>query len=98
VKEHRSWTGKKRYKFLSVVDHSGRFIFARLSLGTNDREVYTTSPLYLCEGELISDGQFIATDSAFEGNGRFICSYKNPGHDKNRIAFENAFRVVRTLK
>jgi len=38
------------YKFLSVVDHSGCFIFARLSLGSNDREVYTTSPLYLCEG------------------------------------------------
>jgi hypothetical protein len=100
VKERRSWSGKKKinsYKLLSVIDHSGRFIFARLSLGTNDREVYTTSPLYLCEGEFFSDGQFIASDGAFEGDGRFICSYKNPGLDENRVTFNNAFREVRTL-
>jgi hypothetical protein len=30
-------------------------------------------------------GQFIAADGAFEGDGRFICSYKNPGHDENQI-------------
>ena len=54
VKECHSWSGKKKinsYNFLSVVDHSGYFIFARFSLGNNDREVYTTSPLYLCEGD-----------------------------------------------
>ncbi len=48
MKERRSWSGKKKiysYKFLSVIDHSGHFIFSRLLLGTNDRDVYTTSPL-----------------------------------------------------
>jgi hypothetical protein len=94
VKERRSWSGKKKinsYKFLSVIDHSGRFIFVRLSLGMNDREVYTTSPLYLCEGDFFSDGQFIASDGAFEGDGRFICSYKKPGNDENNVTFRKTF-------
>ncbi len=48
----------------------------------------------MCEGEFFSDGQFIATDGAFEGDGRFICSYKNPGHNENKVTFNNAFREV----
>ncbi len=51
VKDCHSWSGKKRinsYKFLSVLDHSGHFIFATLSLGTNDREVYTILLLFTC--------------------------------------------------
>jgi hypothetical protein len=37
VKERRSWSGKKKinsYKMLSVMDHSGRFTFVRLALGS----------------------------------------------------------------
>ena len=54
VKERRSWSGKKKinsYKLLSVMDHSGRYIFARLCLGGNDRDIFTGSPLYLHEGD-----------------------------------------------
>jgi hypothetical protein len=60
--------------------------------------LYTPSPLYLFEGDFFSDVQFIATDGAFEGDGRFICSYKNPGCDENKITFNNVFREVWTLK
>ncbi len=67
------------YKMLLVIDHSGRFIFVCVSLGNNDREVYTTSPLYLEEGDFFSCGEFVAADGGFEGDGRFLCSYKNPG-------------------
>jgi hypothetical protein len=62
VKERHSWSGKKKinsYKCLSVIDHSGWFIFVRITLGNNDREVYTTSPLYLCEGNYFSEGEFV---------------------------------------
>jgi hypothetical protein len=41
----------RNIKFLPLVDHSGHFIFKRLSLGNNDREVYTTSLIYLYEDE-----------------------------------------------
>jgi hypothetical protein len=47
MKKRRSFSRKKKinsYKFLSVMDHSGQFIYARLCLGANDREVYTSSP------------------------------------------------------
>ena len=81
---------------LSVIDHSGRFIFVCVSLGNNDREVYTTSPLYLEEGDFFSCGEFVAADGGFEGDGRFLSSYKNPGNDHNIIMFNLAFCEVRT--
>jgi hypothetical protein len=101
VKERLSWSGKKKinsYKFLSVVDHSSHFIFARLSLGTNDREIYTTSPLYLCEGDLFQMIHLLPQTVLFEGDGRFIYSYKNSGSDENKTTFINAFREVQTLE
>jgi hypothetical protein len=100
VKERRSWSGKKinSYKCLSVVDHSGRFMYCRVALGNNDREVHTSNDLYLQEGSFFSGSQWVAVDGGFEGDGRFVCSYKNPGKDQNRIDFNNTFREVRTLK
>jgi len=99
IKERRSWSGKKKinsYKLLSVMDHSGRYIFARLCLGANDREVYTSSPLYLHEGDYFSGEEFVAADGAFEGDGRFRCSYKNPGNDEVKELFNLTWREVRT--
>jgi hypothetical protein len=101
VKERCSWSGKEKinsYKCLTVIDHSGRFIFCRVCLGNNDREVYTMSPLYLSKGDYFSGNKFVATDGAFEGDGRFMCSYKNPGDDPNKIRFNNTFHEVRTGK
>ncbi len=43
AKERMSYGGKKKinsYKMLSVIDHTGFYIFARVSLGKNDWEVY----------------------------------------------------------
>jgi hypothetical protein len=53
VKEKLSWSGEKNnsYKMLSVMDHTGCYIFLRVCLGKNDPEVFTGSPLYLREGE-----------------------------------------------
>ncbi len=71
--------GKKinTYKFISVIDHSVRFIFVSVSLGSNDREVYTTSPLYLEEGAFFSPGEFVAADGGFEGDGRSLFLQKS---------------------
>jgi hypothetical protein len=98
VKEKRSWNGKKKinsYKMLSVMDHTGQYIFLCICLGKNDREVFTRSPLYLQEGEFFLNNQWVSSDSAFEGDGRFLCSYKNPGNDSVTICYNLAFREVR---
>jgi hypothetical protein len=99
VKERRSWSGKKKinsYKLLSVMDHSGHYIFACLCLGKNDHEVFTASPLYLQEGECFSVDEFVAADGAFEGDGRLRCSFKNPGNDEVKKLWNLAFHEVRT--
>jgi hypothetical protein len=77
--------GKKKinsYKLLSVVDHCRCYIFARICLGKNDHEGFTGRPLYLQEGELLSENEFVAADGAFEGDGCSRCSFKNPGKDE----------------
>jgi hypothetical protein len=64
-KERKTWSGKKKinsYKFHSVMDHSGRYTFAYLCLGKNDREVFTSSPLYLHHGDSI---RILLTSSKF---------------------------------
>jgi hypothetical protein len=99
VKEKRSWSGKKKinsYKMLSVMDHTGRYNFVRICLGNNDREVLTGSPLYLQEGDYFSEEEFVASDGGFDGDGRFRCSYKNPGNDPIKVRFNLAWNEVRT--
>jgi hypothetical protein len=84
VKERRSWSGKKKiksYKLLSVMDRSRHYIFARICLGKNDREVFTGHPLSLQEGEFFSENEFVAANGVFKGDGCLHCSFKNPGND-----------------
>ena len=69
------------------MDHSGRFIYGKLCLGANDREVYTNSSLYLQEGNYFSGDEFVAVDGGFEGDGGLPGSYKNPGQDKIKKLF-----------
>jgi len=84
------------YNLLSVMDHSGHCIFAHLCLGANDRDVYTSSPLYLHEGDYFSGEEFVAADGAFKGDGRFRCSCKNPGNDEVKKLFNLTWSEVRT--
>jgi len=65
-------------------------------LRANDREVYTSSPLYLQEGNYFSEDEFVAVDGGFEGDGRLRCSYKNPGQDEIKKLLNLTWREVRT--
>jgi hypothetical protein len=50
MKERQSWSRKKKinsYKMLSMMDHTGCFIKVQMCLDRIDREVLTSSPLYL---------------------------------------------------
>jgi hypothetical protein len=58
--------------------------------------VYTSSPLYLHEGEYFSDGEFLAANNASNGDGRLYCSYKNPGNGPTKILFNLVWHEVQT--
>jgi hypothetical protein len=50
----------------------------------------------LQEGDYFSADEFVAADGGFDGDGRFRCSYKNPGNDEVKQLFNLAWREVRT--
>jgi len=81
---------------LSAIYQISHSIFVCITHGKNDREVYTSSPLYLQEGEYFSDGEFLAADGAFDGDGRLYCSYKNPGNDPTKKMFNLVWYEVQT--
>jgi hypothetical protein len=64
-------------------------------MGRNDREVLTSSSLYLLESDYFSDNEWVSSDSAFDGDGRCLCSYKNPGNDPVKICYNVVFQEVR---
>ncbi len=74
-------------KRLSIMDHTGRFTFVWLVLGSNYREMLSSFPLFLQEREYFAEGEFIAADGGFEGDERFKCSHKNLGNDPVKIVF-----------
>ncbi len=38
----------------------------------------------------------MVSDGGFDGDGKFKCSYKNPGNDPNKILFNLGWYEVRT--
>jgi hypothetical protein len=84
LKEEALVKKNNTFKMLPAMDHSGHYIFVGITHGKNDREVYTSSPLYLQEGDYFSDGEFLAADGAFDGDGSLYCSHKNPGNDPTK--------------
>ncbi len=77
------WGKINSYNFLSVMDHMQVYLCLSVSQ-KNNHELFTSSPLYLEEGDFFSLEEFMAADGAFEGDGRFLCSYKNPGNDPDK--------------
>ncbi len=68
----------------------------RVSLEENYRKVLTSTSLYLQEGDYFSADEFMAADGSFDGDGRFCCSYKNPGNDEIKQLFNLAWHEVQT--
>jgi hypothetical protein len=94
-KERKSWSEKAKinsYEVCNVIDHTSQFIYLQLCLGRNDREVFTCSPLYLFEGDYFSVNKWVFSYGAFDGDGRFLCPYKNPGNNSVRVFYNLAFQ------
>ncbi len=47
------------------------------------------------EGDFFSENQWVASDGGFVGDGQFVCLYKDPGNDQDKIRYNLAFCEVR---
>lgn len=98
IKERKTWSGKKKkntWRNLSIMDWTGRFIYVHVGLAKNDRDMWTSTPLYLQEGLFFSPGEYVMNDGGFEGDGPCKSSYPNPGADIDKKLFNVAFKEVR---
>jgi hypothetical protein len=65
-------------------------IDVRVCLGCNDHDIFTSSPLYLNEGNCFCEDEFMSED------GRFLFSHRNPGPPPDRVLFNLVFQEVCT--
>jgi len=97
-KEKKSYSGKHHmnsWKNLSIIDYTGRFIYVHVGLAKNDREMFTSLPLYWRRGQYFTGLQHLAADGGFDGDGPINCSFKDPGENVDRQTYNLAFREVR---
>jgi hypothetical protein len=87
---------KHALKNMSVIDYTGRFIYVHCGFGKNDRSYFTSNSLYSEEGLWFSDGEWLASDGGFIGDGPVKFSYNNPGNDLHKKTYNLAFREVRS--
>jgi len=98
--ERETWSGKMKcntIKTLSVISKSGEVIFLLTGIpgGRSDRDIWTSCDLYLHAGLYFSEGQWLAADGGFMGDGNLVMSYNNIFGDENRSAFNYTFTEMR---
>lgn len=99
AKEYISWSTKHHkhaIKNMSVVDHTGRYIYVHCGFGKNDRAYFTSTSLYMQAGLWFSQDQFVITDGGFKGDGPIKYSYNNPGKDIDKQTYNLAFKEARS--
>ena len=107
--ESETYSGKQQnntMKTLAVINKHGYFIYYDLLAKgrRNDRDQWTSCDLYLNAGKYFSDGEWLACDGGFRGDGPQMYSYDDlsePGREIYNLAFrevrvgvENAFGRV----
>lgn len=78
--EASSYSGKaggNTKKHLAIIDRRGMFRFVHTGTdgGINDRDQFTSSVLYLRKNEFFEEGEFIAADGIYRGDGPVMTSY-----------------------
>jgi DDE superfamily endonuclease len=99
VFERDTYSGKagtNTMKTLAVINKHGEFIYVvpLLRGRTNDRENFTTSDLYMNCGNYFSEGEYIASDGGFRGDGPNLVSY-DVLDDESKAHFNLIFKEVR---
>ncbi len=99
-REQNRYSGKAKahtLKTMAVIDNLGYFTYVVTGIeGTvSDREILTQSPLYMDRGEYFSEGEWMGTDGAFQGDGPVVYSYKDMQGDYYKQLFNSAFKERR---
>ena len=97
--ENATFSGKANantYKTLAVIDKTGLFRYMETMVvgKKNDRDMWTSCKLYLERGFYFSEGQCIASDGGFQGDGPIIYSF-NDLTDETRALYNLAFKETR---
>ena len=98
--ENATFSGKKSkntMKTLAVINKHGYFIYCDpLVKGRrNDRDQWTMCDLYLNAGKYFSDGEWLACDGGFRGDGPQIYSFDDTLGLPDRQLYNLAFREIR---
>ena len=98
--ENETFSGKpgtNTMKTLAVIDKDGLFIWVDpLVKGrVNDRTQFTNCDLYLNAGRYFSEGEWMASDGGFQGNGPAVYSFNDLRGDRSRQVYNLAFTEVR---
>lgn len=97
--EHMTFSGKagtNTMKTLAVINKYGLYTFKTyLMVGRpNDREQFTSCPLYMEAGRYFSPGEKLACDGGFRGDGPHLMSYDQLDTESKKT-FNLAFKEVR---
>ena len=97
--ERRTFSGKANTntkKTIGIIDKKGYFIYYKTNLDgrPNDRETWTSSELYMDAGKFFSDGERVAADGGFQGDGPQVISFSKVD-DQDKALYNVAFKEVR---
>lgn len=104
TRENSTYSGKQggnTRKVLAVIDRKGRFRFLVVGTngGTNDRDQFTSSALFLKRNEFFSFDQFLSADGIYRGVGPVLTSFNAKelasDPDGSRAEFQAAFTEYR---
>ncbi len=99
-KERRTYSKKKHANTratLHVIDFRGLFTYVSTTTqdgARNDRQLFTSSPLYLNAGKYFTDDEQVAGDGIFVGNGPVMVSFEVLDTEPKKD-FNAAFTEVR---
>ena len=97
--EHKTFSGKANTntkKTIGIIDKSGYFIYYKTNLfgRPNDRDTWTSSELYMNAGKYFSEGERVAADGGFAGDGPCVISFSKVD-DRDKALYNVAFKEVR---
>lgn len=99
--EHQTYSGKQddnTLKTIAIIDKNGyfRYVATGFDGGRNDREVWTSLELVQLPGKYFSEGERVAGDGIFQGQGPNFVSYRTIKDDHARGFFNAVFNRMRS--